>query len=840
MVVVCLISRATAMSSIHEPSDEDVQGFTAVTGAHQSRAIQYLKAHDKDLSRAINAYFDNPDAIFDQQSQVFYDESQFHTDKTEGPQNQGQPSFTVHPPDTLKPNVFSDAAPSRPPSRVSTRGNDIGAAQNIGYGEPEDEQLTRAMAMSMNESQTLPGQETGTVDYGKQTFGPATREHYDTDNWAVIYPAAHVEEIVLNPEPHDRKRQPNTPAFFKTPSTGHRLSALIKILHAIPIAREALLNRTQTLQDYGYEKDWWDGKPVKVLRIVNMDADGLKFHEDDVVYEAQRLMAFLDKTDRAYGSTNVLAGFDDIGLQDNGKALKFLSSWQAATARLESPLANVFDSIGTKMDPVNSEDARSEHVSHLTVRVDDETSGKGLTLYEALDHMMWVDAKEDEEVYLEKVADVFTLEVENQVEKVPGLGIEIPSIWYADRYMPSHTSQAKDMLARKAAVMTQLHSEEKLQIRILKFQKPVDGAQVDVAELLARATTYFERKKAYQDANKAAPLIDQKSQQDAGKIQAQIDPVAKDLTVLTARISDKLKTFEGVRTRAQEKLKEISQLLTIPSDDPNQPPLKKYTLRGVSTSANVVYVLEKTKPDDDEDILSAEAKDWQWWKIEYLNTETNPVVLKKMTEVDVLEAASTDSRKALLVYANEKATSYDFEDLPAPLLNFVRADNLSFSAELDGLDPPTPATPTKRKADDDNLDEKNRRSPPYDRSYDVISGDDIDTHPRSYDTSPSPPHLPKYSRMTSRKAGVTGSYDDVIPISLRATGPTIDPTLMTLDSDGANDFGQEMKEREGQKGLLHRQQKIKEKQEYSLGSYVPEITMEDDEEDEDQRGSKDV
>ena len=90
-----------------------------------------------------------------QQSQVFYDESQFHTDRTEVSHNQGQSckpprqscmhahhwhvlsmskgwanscpkAFTVHPPDTLKPNVFNDTAPSRPPSRVSTRGNDIG------------------------------------------------------------------------------------------------------------------------------------------------------------------------------------------------------------------------------------------------------------------------------------------------------------------------------------------------------------------------------------------------------------------------------------------------------------------------------------------------------------------------------------------------------------------------------------------------------------------------------------------------------------------------------------------------------------------------------------------
>ncbi len=409
--------------------------------------------------------------------------------------------------------------------------------------EPEDEELNRAMAISMSESQTLPGQETGTIEFGKPSFGPATREHYEPDKWAVVYPAAQTQEIILNPEPHDRRRQPNTPVFFKTPSTGHRLPALIKILHAIPMAREALLNRTQTLQDYGHEKDWWDGTPVKVLRIVNMDSAGRKFSEDDLIYEVQRLMAFLDKTDRAYGSTNVLAGLDGIGLQNNGKASNFLSSWQAATAYFGSPLNDIFESVGTKVDPNDPEDVRSEHVNHLPVRVDTEISGKGLTLYEALDHMLWVDAKEDDEVYLHKVGDVFTLEVDNQVENVSGLGIDIPSIWYADRYLPSHTRQAKDMLARKAAVTTQLQDEEKLQAGFSSFQLPAGGAHVDVAQLLAKATAYFERKKAYQNASKESPSVEKCSKENSGQSQAQRDPVAKDLEVLTARISDKLKSM---------------------------------------------------------------------------------------------------------------------------------------------------------------------------------------------------------------------------------------------------------------------------------------------------------
>ena len=409
------------------------------------------------------------------------------------------------------------------------------------FGEPEDEDIRQAMAMSMNDSQTHPGQETGTIDYDKQSFGPATRENYDPKEWTMIYPTAQTKEILLNPEPLDRKRKPSTPAFFKTPSTGHRLSAFIKILHAIPKAREALLNRNQTLQDYGHEKDWWDGTPVKVLRIVNMDADGQKLIEDDVVYEAQRLIAFLDKTDRAYGSTNVLAGC--IGLQDNGKVSNFMNLWQAAAAQFGSPFANIFESIGTKSDPTDPDAARSERVTYLTVAVDSETSGKGLTLYEALDHMFWADAKADDEICLQKVGDIFTLEVDNQVDSVSGLGIEIPPVWYADRYLSTHMHEAKDMLARKAAVMTQLQNQERLQNRISGFQKPVGGAQIDIAALLTRAMTYFERKKAYQDVIKERSLTGQQLQEDSRQSQAQIDPVVNELRALKIRISAKLKSM---------------------------------------------------------------------------------------------------------------------------------------------------------------------------------------------------------------------------------------------------------------------------------------------------------
>ena len=51
------------------------------------------------------------------------------------------------------------------------------------------------------------------------------------------------------------------------------------------------------------------------------------------------------------------------------------------------------------------------------------------TSYEALDHIFGVDAKEDDKICLQKVGDIFTLEVDHQVDSVSGLRIKIPPVW---------------------------------------------------------------------------------------------------------------------------------------------------------------------------------------------------------------------------------------------------------------------------------------------------------------------------------------------------------------------------------------------------------------------------
>ena len=288
--------------------------------------------------------------------------------------------------------------------------------------------------------------------------------------------------------------------------------------------------------------------------------------------------------------------------------------------------------------------------------------------------------------------------------------------------------------------------------------------------------------------------------------------------------------FDKVRECAHKQLKEISQMYTQPSGNPDQPPHCKYTLRGVSTNPHNVYVLERTAPEDDGDLLSSEAKDWQWWRIEFLSSDTSPVVYEKVTEGAVLQAASTQSASVLLVYASEAAVTYKVKELPQQLYNFVRADNLSFHKELEETTCLRPATPIKRKVHDNKDDEFHSpqiRSSPYATD---LSKKTSDSNPPGYYSSASPSAL-SHQGTASHEGCKTGSFDDVIPTSLQSRDPTFNHDSSQLDQERIND-GQEMQERNSGQSLLGAQKDRQDQ--YALGSYVPDIDIEDEDDDADQ------
>ena len=562
-------------------------------------------------------------------------------------------AFNIHAPDKLNPNIFTDnaSAPSRPPTRNSNRRTDLSSENEIGkysllecishtrpdpsvpgsnrqltLAQQEQAEVERAMAISIGQDQ-----ETGVTDVVNPQFGVAKREYYDTNQWAMTYPAANAQEILLNPVPIDRKRGTNTPAFLKPSPAEHRLPALIKILQAIPLSREALLNREHTLPEYGHDPEWWDGVPIKISRVVDISPDGQYNNGQEMVHEAQRLMAFLEKTDRAYGSVDVLANLE--GMRGSSKShiiASFLEQWRAATCRMEpdSALLDTFKNEGTKLNHSGDHIADNPVFYTLQINVDEDIADAGLSLYDAFDDILWSGTGDNdfEEVFLQTVADVFILEVSRQNQAKPGLGISIPAVWYPDRYLPSSREQAKAMQAGKAAARKEIDHIDRTMTKLVEYIPSIPGKNpMNASHILNAAITYFEKtvpdtgKTEKTSGTSETPL--ETSRPDRNRYPA----IAQELRLVANRVEQKLKTLEESKAKARQKLLECSKLYTTASSNPKEPPHYNYRLCGICASPHIVYVLEKTKPDDDTDILSTQAEDWQWWKISYDRRETIPV-----------------------------------------------------------------------------------------------------------------------------------------------------------------------------------------------------------------------
>lgn len=69
------------------------------------------------------------------------------------------------------------------------------------------------------------------------------------------------------------------------------------------------------------------------------------------------------------------------------------------------------------------------------------------------------------------------------------------------------------------------------------------------------------------------------------------------------------------------------------------------------------------------------------------------------------------------------------------------------------------------------------------------------------------------------------SHDEAIPISQRSTSSTIDPGIL-LNQAGQEPAGQEMEDKGGMMGIMQPKNEIRGHG-YSLGSYSPEIDMDD-------------
>ncbi|KAF7503073.1 hypothetical protein GJ744_004355 [Endocarpon pusillum] len=715
----------------------DADGMTTLLDVLQlspGDAQFLLQKYNNDASRAIQEYCENPDVLKQTQPTRGWEEPPpYH--------NADMPGFRIDASDDVA-NSVREAAPSRPPTRASYRDEPIDLTpqhraadptKSLSYQENDREEREMQEAIALSMAQPPPGQENGVTGTGQQ-FGPAKGEYSDTKRWAMTVSKA--REIVDNPPPADRQRKPGEPAFLRASDRdgSESLAALLTIYHSIPLAREALLLPSYQQFNYGCDPQWWTGRRIEAPRIVSINDRAAHRNCDDVLIETQRLMAFLDDTHRTYASIDALVDLQSYYAKEAESQLsRFLEAWNdgAVIRSRDDPLTQIFSYHGIRGDPGN---VLERYFFTLEPMVDPEVDQ---SFTEIIDNIIWSDQVSFDghlnDVWIDKIGEIMTLKLSDPQRKQGKLGIEIPTVWYPDRYMQHFRDASRDMRVRRWHIQKQILKLERSKENLLTCPPSARPGRLDIRKVLS-------------DAAERAPLMI-KTQPQQGIMSgtmsspvpssAEVSDCVKSLRDLVSSIETKLAELELMREELRACFRAMTAELTSPKDEPSLSPTHKYTLRGVSTKPHITYVLrpiaEASQQSEADCSVSGQ---WQWWRIalsseeaksensaaygaqpqsvplseqqnsinssgpfspwppsntqnnRLLSENTGSVVaytIQKVGEEDVLKAAREEHDSVTLVYASEKAVNFRGSALSGPLQTFVKADNKMFDNELRGI-----------------------------------------------------------------------------------------------------------------------------------------------------------
>ncbi|KAF8463658.1 hypothetical protein BDZ91DRAFT_731373 [Kalaharituber pfeilii] len=602
--------------------------------------------------------------------------------------------YPIQGPDALTPDALGGGPPrTRPPSPVNP---EMGVDTNR-----SDPDFARAIRLSLetdynNDYDSRWGnQETGITGAHSTPappyFGPATRPSYDPEKWAVAtIPVTH--EIYLDPvHPGDRQRKDKEPAFFKPSSDGYNLGPALAILHSIPAARTALLAPIRVLDDYGYNERWWSGESIEASRISTIVENEVPEPDpSEVVVEVQRLMAFLDNTKRGYGSVDSLAKMHSVYEEQQGEQLSsFFKKWSAdikCFLGLEDKHEPwPFTSCAVACDSNDQRDSYDEF-QVLTVSVPNELAdAPGANIYNALDPIIWPDGDENPgDVYLDYVADVFCISLKRDAPDVKGIGLDIPSDLYLNRYSKEYGPLVKEMKAQKLAVSCEIRNIEAREERLSRCRKRDiggDDSSVETVKLLGAAIEHFENLRLPSEEKDSSGDISMEEKPD------EHSSMTNQIREVLERLKVRLEELAQSKEKARETLYKLTTAFTSPETiPPDAPPLCRHSLRGIFVDLSTTFI----KIRDCSDTESQEVGE-TWWCLSYplqWEADANTAAYKvlKVAEKEVLDAAKyTGDGKVLLVYATEEAmagTDWDGR-LPEALKNFVERDNTAFLKELE-------------------------------------------------------------------------------------------------------------------------------------------------------------
>ncbi|KAK1983471.1 ubiquitin interaction domain-containing protein [Colletotrichum cereale] len=713
-----------------EPTSADVAQFCEITSLDpvldRSLVISALKS-STSLEQLIGEYYEGSDAF---RRKYTWDDTAFGAGREGEPNNTGI-AFNIEAPDnaviqgvTPPPDTGfygpSAGAPSRPPSRTNNRsplgrmiewtaGDTTGAPSSA---EQYEEDLQRALRESQADAGFKP-QEAGVTDTGASAtyFGPANRPDYDQNNWAMVTTATTSSQAVVDgdPAPSARKREEGAPAFLiqkpNARNSSQRLGSVLTILHEIPLARNVLLQAGEQAASYGHNSEWWKGQPIYAPHILAAMQQGeLQWSEDskpDFHEEIHRLMAFLDLTERSYGSVETMA--DLVPKTNFSPERQFYDNLDEKTdAEVLKPMTHVACPLSLQTLEPTQEPTRFAFLNfELTKSQYEQTK----TLYDAWNWIVWHESMTWAElqpnmgmVVLDDMGEVMTVNIDGED---PPEKLEIPEVWYPERYLESRKEEARVCQEHLAWISRALYEARSKEFELTKWIDPRTDKLHDKEEMLEKTIKEYESHVQYLDGLGRFRELQKLDNEDEKQYTRLEDvPCVKteaeeELAKSSQRVVDRCmwelsqlketkKRLDWERERLLERQKLVSSTLLT---DPNKPGLakpftsKKYLLRGIATSQNVTYVCrraEATLIDFEETPGPVD----QWWRLSYEPGSANPAKAEKYSFEQVIEKMFWETKGPLLVYATEDAINAPASPLSDALQRFARAENKNFKQEL--------------------------------------------------------------------------------------------------------------------------------------------------------------
>lgn len=664
-----------------QASEDTINTVVAFSGCTPEAAARYLRVKQNDPNQAINAILENED-ISKAEAGLTWDEGPWTAGRDGEQSNDG----------TLRP-LGTSAAP--------TRGNSPAGSFRTPTNQAEaDEDYARALAASQTD---FSGQETGVVGAdgtSKPAFGPANRNDYDPKQWAMVPSTQGASEVIPDVDAEMRKNVDGEPRFLKHSTADDYLPNFLTICHSISAAREALLFRDYPMRDYGTDAEWWKGHSIALPKIVHTEdgapADPEVDKYDDFIAELQRIMAFLDGSERSYASAHALANTEMLRGKSNKVESFMQEAINAAEARCRKR-GEFMRLFSTNVGTTAPEGMVTPYLEHFDLPVDITGDAK-LGLPELLDNLLWdtSESAESNNNYIQQGADILVMRVKQQRSEGP-LRVEAPAQLYIDKYLQENIETSKEQRLKIADKKRRLAKIENIEARLTHFTPSNSSSKFEAKALLQHSIDHFSGKNL-QDAqlgDSRDPSLT--NGHSSSPTQPHYAAITEKLSKLTTSIDAKL---AHLSQRKQELTQQISNLSN--SSPSSIEPKDRYTLVGVSTKPNITYLL-RPNPDAsvDGDAMSTDGDGdntpdgMQWWRIEYSAGTTSPHIDKtKVPDYDVLRAVELEHSSALLVYISDHAASVEPNPvLPEALRQFVEDDNRLFENELkeSALSKPPPA-----------------------------------------------------------------------------------------------------------------------------------------------------